>query len=375
MADQFAKLSDLEQQIIMDIIPQVSHGEQMTDQVLTPQSDGTEETYEIRFNAAERRYLRMKGLVSATLERMKTVQAENNSLKLAAIPAEHAMEHNTPSETPALQYTEAVARMKVYQNSIQAVELLYAKDKSMRDDLFDYEEHRHESNDIISALSRMLKIPPPNFKCPGCKEKINRMEQMAKGSGMIQVLAADRRAFVFGYYAHRVEPVERKLGEMEEQMAQMNITIKKFEQTTNQSRASVDQHELNVAKGQIIAAEKELKSWKEKNARMANEIQAKGIKVKTLQYTLDDLTQKIDRAEARFQSAKKSEEEIAKKYSAFDAEEVYARLHELRHKAETAEAEKSLLEYRVRTAKAAIDATTKKLAEMQMGSLSINDPQ
>ena len=363
----------------------------MADQILTPPSDGTEQTWEVRFNAAERRYTRMKGLVSAALEKLKITQAENDSLKLAnhniptdTVMSTEPMDGNTPPQQKLLQakYADAVAKMKMYQSSIQAIELLYAKDRSMRDDLFDYEEHRHESNEVIAALCRMLKTAaPPSLKCMGCKEKMDRLQQMAKGSGMIQVLAADRRVFVFGYYAHRVEPVEQKLCQVEACMEVMKIRIMKYEQEYNTNSAAIDQHTLNALKTKIIAKEKELKSNTERNDKLANEVKIKEIQVKITQSRLDDLSTKCAETESRFSKAKATEEELMKKYSGFNADEVYSRLQELKHKAEEAEAESSLLEYRVRTAKAASAANAKKLTEMQeavdtgmigLGSLSIN---
>ena len=255
MAELFAKLSDLEQKILLDIIPQVADGEQMADELIVPRSEGTEETYEIRFRAAEKRYLRMKGLVSATLERMQTVQAENDRLKQAAppVPIDEKPTSSQPPQQPSLQekYAEATVKLKVYQSSITAMEFLYAKDKSMREDLFDYEEQRRESQEVIKALCKMIKSSsplPPSFdqeeecRCPGCQEIIKNLEKMARSNCAHQVLAAERRFFVFGYYASRIEPYEKKLQLMGKQLDEARMTIKKFEQITGKPSVSAVQH-------------------------------------------------------------------------------------------------------------------------------------
>ena len=356
----------------------------MSDEIIpTPPSDGTEQTWEVRFNAAERRYQRMKGLVSATLERMKSVQMENDSLKLATNAPADATEIKTPPpQDIQAKYADAMAKLKVYQSSVTAMELLYAKDKSLKDNLFDYEEHLRESNEVISALCRIIKSPiPPNFNqedggcgCPGCQEIIKNLEQMAKSSCMHQVLAADRRAFVFGFYAHKVEPYERKLCEMEAQLSEARMTILKYEQETNTPSLQVVQHDLNANRAKFADQEKELKTNSDRIAKLAIDIKQKENELGMAISKMNQYEQRCTTAETRLAIARKAKEELLSKKTIETTETAFHRVEELKNKAQYAEEQRPILEYRIRTAKSAAEANTKTLASMtddMMASLSI----
>ena len=104
---------------------------------------------------------------------------------------------------------------------------------------------------------------------------------------------------------------------------------------------------------------------------MAAEIKTKETELGAIMAKMNHYNQKCNALEARIATAKKNVE--AEKKSKGDSPGLLAiqKVEELKRSVQAAEAQKVMLEYRLRTAKNAIEASTKKLSSIMVDDTSM----
>ena len=234
--------------------------------------------FRLRFEAAEERYATMKGLVSAALERVRAIEAENKDLRSAETLAKLGLEPRCanallsvfvdPARAPGVdelrahigalaielervctaksvleaqqmrgkpattvldidadlqrQYQEAIEKAKHFaprlaklQAQVTAMEFQWTQAKGLRDELFDYEAKLREHEQVADLMC--LKRPP------AASEEVQLFATSRRH--MLEILVEDRNRNINGYYARHIPPLERLRVEKDAEILRLRTKV------------------------------------------------------------------------------------------------------------------------------------------------------
>jgi hypothetical protein len=250
--------------------------------------------FRLRFEAAEERYARMKGLVRAALENVRCVEKENKGLRLGEVFASMGLDtvhfetllsafigkrsyesslnvciEKMTSElvglrldnsrliqknksllvapVGAIMYHEdpeikatfllAIEEAKEFkptiaklQAQVRAMEFDWTQAKNMRDELFDYDDKLRECEMVADKL---------------CLKRAEYMPGEGKlfatsRRHMIEILVEDRNRNINGFFARRVVPLERLRMEKDSEILELRLAICKLQLVVGSTVPGID---------------------------------------------------------------------------------------------------------------------------------------
>ena len=269
--------------------------------------------FRLRFEQAEQRYDRMKGLVRSALEKVRCIESENKDLRaskelvglklqpmhcdtllskflsgpcapddavkssieylvseLAISAAEKAklLENNRLlrmqrgrvdlGEDPHIKalFENAISEAKDFkpliaklQAQITAMEYEWTQAKNMRDELFDYDDKLREHEVIADVLFLKRKTPPDDVKLFATSRR-----------HMIEILVEDRNRNINGYYARKLLPLENLRAKKDAEILDLRMTIRRYELMTGVITAELDEESLAKSVESVTHAESTLSS-------------------------------------------------------------------------------------------------------------------
>jgi hypothetical protein len=256
--------------------------------------------YRLRFEAAEERYNRMKGLVRAALEKVWCIERENANLRsaeslsklklqpmyydsllstfvgskrvsenelkknisylvqeLSALRAENTKlggyGEQTSHEDLALreQYLMAIKETYLFlpkisklQAQITAMEFAWTQAKNLRDELFDYEAKLQE-HEMVANTMCLKRLP-----------KSDDVKLFAfSRRNMLELLVEDRNKNINGYYARRVIPLEELRLQKDAEILELRRMVLHYELKTGVSTSELQRTECDRVVSTLADAE------------------------------------------------------------------------------------------------------------------------
>jgi len=392
----------------------------------TGSPDDVAKYFRLRFEAAEDRYARMKGLVRAALERVRRIEDENKDLRCAeslarlgleprcllsvcvdegpeelkvhigtlAAELERVRAANTSLEARVReggqvtvlkidadlqrQYQEAIEKAKHFaprlaklQAQVTAMEFQWTQAKGTRDELFDYEAKLHEHERVADAMC---------LKRPASSDEVQIFATSRRH--MLEILVEDRNRNINGYYARHIIPLERLRVEKDAEILSLRTKVCCLELTSGStSLEALRRHCVEEVKDIVVNVQKseEMKtSISDAEAQLvvlqktvrhfedhASEWKAARDEAACMITKAESLRQEYEGTKAKLQEEariQKKKTEQEKKKSARNVEDSYSRLRAITEEVDDAEGEIALRENALKRVKASLAIKEKALS-------------
>jgi chromosome segregation ATPase len=263
-------------------------------------SNPVEHYFQLRFEAAEARYGRMKALVCASLEKQESLQSELSSMQISNLATDmgiagtegaaalwetlnelktaraevckltemnRCLRHGVPMEVPAVcvvRDCKLEGELLATRQQMARLELELVR---LNDQHFEIEERLREYEDVVDRILGQEHVAPdpvhPRFhpmatcSSPACQNYAKRLR-----NGMRQAVAEayvrDRNVRIHGHYQQKVKPLEQLRLEKDEQIRQLRLRLVRLECAT--LRSADDVGVVNEAMAAAVSELEQLKS-------------------------------------------------------------------------------------------------------------------
>lgn len=250
---EYASLVGLSPQELCLLTEVISYIEPHPEEHGPPSQDPhTQLCYKLRYEAAEARYARMKAVVCALLEMLRTGRQE----QVAADPSPSTDElvrlreinrclrngikmELPPWEAPSPNEADVVAlraQLVVAHKQITAMDLELAR---LNDKKFEEDERAREYEDVFRSLLRAEERPDPGPVHPrfhpisvcqdaGCRNYARRLRNGLR-QAVAEAYVRDRNVRIHGHFRRVVEPVERLRAEKDAELARLRRRVRQLE--------------------------------------------------------------------------------------------------------------------------------------------------
>lgn len=202
----------------------------------------------------------LKSTILTLLEELNQSREENLIMGRCAaergVKGGFTVQHRHEDLELKAQYLKSIEEAKHFlptisklQAQIQAMEFEWTQAKSMRDELFDYDDKLREHQMVADSM--FLKR---------CSASADVKIYATSRRQMLEILVEDRNRNINGHYARRIIPLERLRVEKDAQISELNLLVRKLECQCGVSSVEMKHTVYPAILTEICASETRLQS-------------------------------------------------------------------------------------------------------------------